>query len=69
MANKQSNKAFPAKRKFALRRDASVAAGQREIARVFGLPDGSVLLHLPSGRRSRADKSIGALLADWGWAQ
>jgi hypothetical protein len=69
MAKKQSNKEFPAKRKFALRRDASVEAGQREISRVFGLPDGSVLLHLPSGRRARADKSIGALLADWGWVQ
>jgi hypothetical protein len=30
MAKKQSNREFPAKRKFALRRDASVAAGQRE---------------------------------------
>ena len=55
-------KQFPARRKFNLRRDATVASGQREIERVFGLPEGSVRLHLPSGRPARADKSIDALL-------
>ena len=29
---------------------------------VIGLPEGSVRLHLPSGRPARADKSIDALL-------
>jgi hypothetical protein len=58
---------YPAKRKFSLRRDATVATGQAEIERVFGLPKDSVRLHLPSGRRARGDKSINALLTDWGW--
>ena len=65
MKRKTKQKQFPARRKFSLRRDASVGAGQREIERVFGLPEGSVRLHLPSGRPARADKSAGALLADW----
>ncbi|MFZ2452082.1 MAG: hypothetical protein WAW36_16325 [Methylovulum miyakonense] len=58
-------KEFSAKRKFSLRRDASVGAGQKEIEKVFGLPEGSVKIHLPSGRKARADKSIDALLNDW----
>ena len=62
MKRKTAKKQFPARRKFNLRRDASVATGQREIERVFGLPEGSVRLHLPSGRPARADKSIDALL-------
>ena len=62
MARKTAKKQFPARRKFNLRRDATVATGQREIERVFGLPEGSVRLHLPSGRPARADKSIDALL-------
>lgn len=63
MARKKSaKKQFPARRKFNLRRDATVSTGQREIERVFGLPEGSVRLHLPSGRPARADKSIDALL-------
>ena len=62
---KPKHRQFPARRKFSLRRDASVGAGQREIERVFGLPEGSVRLHLPSGRPARVDKSAGALLADW----
>jgi len=59
---KTSRKQFPARRKFNLRRDATVASGQREIERVFGLPEGSVRLHLLSGRPARADKSIDSLL-------
>ena len=65
MKRKTKQKQFPARRKFSLRRDASVGAGQREIERVFGLPEGSVRLHLPSGRPARVDKSAGALLTDW----
>lgn len=60
-------KEFAAKRKFNLRRDASVSTGQKKIEAVFGLPTGSVRLHLPKGRRARGDKSIRRLLADWGW--
>jgi hypothetical protein len=67
MGKRRIEKKFPAKRKFALRRDASVGNGQREIERVFVLPEGSVRLFLPSGRRARSDKSVDALLADWGW--
>ncbi len=62
---KSKSKEFAAKRKFNLRRDATVATGQRKIEEVFGLPEGSVNLHLPNGRRARGDKSIDALLADW----
>lgn len=42
MGKRRFGKKFPAKRKFVLRRDASVGNGQREIERVFGLPEGSV---------------------------
>ncbi len=66
MANSRGKKQFPAKRKFALRSDASVGTGQRNIEKVFGLPNGSVRLQLPSGRRARSDKVIGAFLRDWG---
>ncbi len=65
MARKIAKKEFPARRKFNLRRDASVATGQRKIEQVFGLPEGSVRLHLPSGRPARADKGIDALLDDY----
>lgn len=62
---KTPKKTFPATRKFGLRSDASVESGQREIERVFKLPEGSVRLLLPSGRPARRDKSVGALLGDW----
>jgi hypothetical protein len=45
-------KEFAAKRKFDLRRDASVATGRRQIAGVFGLSEGSVRLPLPDGSRA-----------------
>jgi len=67
MPKKSKAKEFPALRKFALRRDASVETGIRKIERVFGLPEGSVSLRLPSGRRARSDKSVDSLLADYGW--
>ena len=67
MPKKTATKEFAAKRKFNLRRDSSVASGTREIERVFGLPEGSVRLQLQSGRRARSDKSIGALLSDYGY--
>lgn len=65
MPAKKPARSYPAARKFALRSDASVESGQREIERVFKLPAGSVRLHLPSGRAARSDKSIEALLRDW----
>jgi len=54
-------------RKNQLRRDASVGTGQRKIESVFGLPQGSVRLVNPGGKNARIDKSIEALLTDWGW--
>ena len=65
MPKKPAPKEFPATRKFALRSDSSVATATRTIERIFRLPPGSIRFELPSGRRARADKSIGALLADW----
>ncbi len=65
MTTKKTKKEFPARRKFNLRRDATIATGQRKIEQVFGLPEGSVRFHLPSGRRARADKTVRALLSDW----
>ena len=67
MPEKPAVKEFPAKRKFNLRKDSSIGSATREIERVFGLPEGSVRFQLPSGRRARSDKSIGALLSDYGW--
>ena len=65
MARKVKSKEYTPKRVFSMRSDASVRRAQREVERVFGLPEGSVLLVLPSGRRARADKTIGALIDDW----
>ncbi len=62
---KKAKKTFPAARKFVLRSDASVEAGEKTIERVFGLPKGSVRLVLPGGRDARSDKKIRALLRDW----
>jgi hypothetical protein len=58
-------KKYQASRKFVMRVDATVASGTREIERVFGLPQRSVRLELPNGRRARGDKRIGALLRGW----
>ncbi|MGE3311536.1 MAG: hypothetical protein AB7O66_16340 [Limisphaerales bacterium] len=62
---KSAPREYPARRKFALRSDASVGSGQAEFERVFGLPAGSVRLVRPSGRAARVDKGIGALLDEW----
>jgi hypothetical protein len=67
MAKSPKNGERPARRKIALRRDALVGNAEREIARVFGLPEGSVRLVNPDNRKARSDKLIGALLHDWGW--
>lgn len=67
MGIKKKTKSYPATRKFVLRRDASVASGIKEIERVFGLPEGSVRLVRPgSNRAARGDKTVDALLKDWG---
>lgn len=64
-SKKKPTKDYPAARKFALRSDATVRAGERSIEEVYGLPRGSVQLVLPSGKVARSDKRIGRLLADW----
>jgi hypothetical protein len=65
MSNKTSSRTIPARRFLSLRADCSVASATAEIEQVFGLPKGSVRLQIPSGRRARKDKKIGALLADF----
>jgi hypothetical protein len=55
------------KRFLAARTDASVGAIERKIAKILKLPEGSVQLRLPTKKKARADKKIGALLRDWGW--
>jgi hypothetical protein len=65
MAKKLRRREYTPRRVFSMRSDASVWTAQREIERVFGLPEGSVYLVLPSGRRARSDKNIGSLVNDW----
>lgn len=58
---------FPATRKFVLRADASIKTGQKQIAKVFGLPLDSIRLVKPGGKRMRSDAKVIALLKAWGW--
>lgn len=48
-----------------VRSDATVGATERRMEKCFGLPNGSVCLLLPSGRKARSDKEVGSLLGDW----
>lgn len=66
MANARATKDEPARRTRSIRRDSTVRSAEREIERVFGLPTGSVRLVNPDGSDARSDKSIRALLSDWG---
>lgn len=50
----------------AMREDASIGTTLKEIEYNFGLPSGSVQINLPEGKKARRDKTIKALLADWG---
>jgi len=61
------SKAYPCRRTYSLLKDAAVSTGGKEIEIFFGLPEGSVWLHLRAGRRGMADKSIDSLLKDCGW--
>jgi hypothetical protein len=49
----------------ALRGDASIKSAQWTIEQTFKLPEGSVRLVNPSGRRIRSDASVDALLKNW----
>lgn len=48
-----------------LRVDGSVQTAHRTIEQKFGLPEGSVRLVYPSGRKARSDANVGALLRHW----
>jgi hypothetical protein len=61
MATKKQN----AVRYRGARADASVASIVRRIERDYKLPEGSVRLYLPSGRRAHVDGSIQNLLTRW----
>ena len=49
----------------ALRNDASIEAAHSIIENTFRLPIGSVKLVHPSGRKVRADGTVGSLLKSW----
>jgi hypothetical protein len=49
----------------AIRSDATVGSTVAIIENQFGLPRGSVSIHLPDGRRARSDKLIRNLQSDW----
>lgn len=67
MTKSRMMKEEPARRKRSIRRDSCVGSTEREIARVFGLPEGAIRLINPDGSDARSDKLIRAFLADWGW--
>ena len=54
-----------ARRKNILRIDCTIQSAEAEIVRVFDLPQGSVRLVNPDGRKARGDKLVRALLKDW----
>jgi hypothetical protein len=45
--------------------DASIHTAERTIQSKFGLPDGSVKLVYPSGRKAKSDGTVGALIKHW----
>ena len=47
------------------RSDASIKKMTKSVETVFGLPEGSVKLIYPTGRRARADSTIGAFKRYW----
>lgn len=67
MAKAHATKTEPARRTRSVRRDSTVRSAEQEIERVFGLPAGSVRLVNSDGSDARSDKTIRALLSDWGW--
>jgi hypothetical protein len=58
-------KANNAKRHRAARKDASIPALVQTIAAMLDLPEGSVQLVYPSGRRAGANASVGSLRRNW----
>jgi hypothetical protein len=45
--------------------NASIEAAERAIVRTLGLPDGSIRLVLPSGRKARRDATVQSLKDHW----
>lgn len=62
---KRKRKTQTAVRFRAARVDATVGSIARRIERDYRLPDGSVCLVLPSGRKAHVDGKISNLLARW----
>jgi hypothetical protein len=67
MAKARISKEESARRKRSIRRDSHVGSAERQIERVFGLPEGSVRLLKPDGKNARSDKLVGAFLREWGY--
>lgn len=47
------------------RSDASIESILKKTERDYGLPEGSVKLIYPSGRKARSDAAVGTLLKQW----
>jgi hypothetical protein len=62
---KTLTKANGAKRHRSARSDASIPSLISTIENLFLLPEGSVHLTYPSGRKARSDSSVGALRRHW----
>lgn len=48
-----------------VREDASIASTERTIAHTMGLPEGSIKLILPNGRKAISDASVKSLRAKY----
>lgn len=62
---KTKTKAESAKRHRTARSDAPVDSIVKKIETMFNLPQGSVKLQYPSGRKARSDSTIGAFRKRW----
>lgn len=47
------------------RNDASISSIQKTMEKKFGLPEGSVKLVNPNGRKIRSDATVGTLVSNW----
>jgi len=46
--------------------DCSIESLQKNIEETFGLPEGSIKIVYPTGRKARTDSDVGALRRSWG---
>jgi len=56
----------PARRSYVAKGTAHVSTIQKQIEKVFGLPEGSVRICHPSGRKVRATSSVNSLRKKYG---